>query len=143
MKQSQTDENELDAKKNGQPSFASGLPRIPEQWERRGNQHEGPAHHAIRLGLRLQPVFVLLAHEGGDWRVRSSMAIKDIASQVGDAFNLPTAVLLCFLQRIEDQAAMHHPWIKVVPIARQIRSSLSVAEKDGILRRLDNLHPAR
>jgi hypothetical protein len=70
------------------------------------------------------------------------MAVKDFAAQVRDALNLPAAVLLGFLERIEDQAAAPHPRIKVAPGARQLHSGLNVAEKDGILRRPDHCPPA-
>jgi hypothetical protein len=142
MEESQTSDNELDTKKRGYPHFASSLPGVPEQRERRCNQQEGPADHPPALGFRLQPAFVPPAHERGDWWVCSPMAIKDLAPQGRDAFDFAATILLCFLKRIEDQATTQDPRIKVVPVARQIDSGLNVAKKDGILCWLDSLHPA-
>jgi len=70
------------------------------------------------------------------------MAVKEIAAKVGNVFNSLAAVLLGFLQRIEDEAVADPPRVNATPFARHLRAGLNIAQKDGVLRGPNHLHPA-
>jgi hypothetical protein len=141
MENPQASDKQLHPKKGGNPRFSPARPREPEQRQRCRNGHHSPTHKAPRFARRVQLAPMAPVGEGCDRRISSAVAVKDVTAEIDEILHLAATVLLCFFQRIKEQAAADRPGVWVTAVARHLDAAFDVAQERGILSRLDNLHP--
>lgn len=89
----QTQQNELNTEKRGEPRIGAATPGKPKERQRYGDRHKANEDHAAEFSGRVEFVRVNLVHETGHRWVDAAVAIEDVAAKGRYLTNFSLAVV--------------------------------------------------